>query len=557
MKKILLMLVAVTATMTAFANAAENGWKKSFSPVAKQADLAGVHTAVAADGSVYASSTYDQAFTVGNASLAAPEDNMLSSCIIKFDKNGNGLWAVSLVGACTINAMAVDTDGTLYIAGRSEDEKIVITDTQNNKKEIENPKRLNPFFEEFVSANAGFIAKFDGEGVLKAIKTITPEVSADILAILGDPYEMGMEGSVYDYSFNDPVYLLPKKIVLDGDKVYVAAGFTGDIVELGWNGRYLNYYGMDETVLDVKSCGVFSLDKNLENLASVASVSATERVQMMSQYYPETIDFVVYGGVPHVAFIGGGELTLTTSAGSKNFAFDVTEDGLNHALVLASVNAPDQPKVFNAAPNDYLGAKFELVDATLADGNCILAGTFYGNFPLDNTITKGKNTSFVASIKMSDCSVNWAMANEVESKAKCMIVTGEEIHAAANEVQKGIVEEKEVEEEIGMHYVFKTADGTLKKTEEQGFEDADSYNDQYVSTIFITDEEKDDAGVITKPAQVVVFCPHMNPSGINETKALKNGAAKIYNLNGVEMSAPQKGLNIVKTADGVKKVTVK
>ena len=249
----------------------------------------------------------------------------------------------------------------------------------------------------------------------------------------------------------------------------------------------------------------------------------------MSQYYPETIDFVVYGGVPHVAFIGGGELTLTTAAGSKNFAFDVTDEGLNHALVLVNVNAPEQPKVFNAAPTDYLGAKFDLVDATLADNNCILAGTFYGNFALDNTVTKDKNTSFVASIKMSDCSVNWAKANEVESEAQCMIVTGEEIHAATADA----------------HYVFRTSDGDLKKAENQGFNDASCYNDQYVSTIF------------TNENSVVVFSPKLKTSGIDETTALKNGAAKYYNINGVELSAPQKGLNIIRTADGVKKVTVK
>ena len=528
MKKLLLMLVACMATMTAFAGGEDEGWSKSFTPVADKADLAGIHTVVAADGSVFASSTYNQAFQFAGKAVTDP-DGLLSSCVLKYDAQGNELWAVSLVGKCKIYAMAADTDGTLYIAGQSQDEKVVITDTQGHEKEIQNPKRLSPFFEEFVSANEGFFAKIDKNGVLQSIVTLIPEVNPDILAIVGDPYEMGMEGSIYDYSFNDPVYVLPRKIVLDGDKVYVAAGFTGDIAELGWKGCYLNYFGMNESIFDIKSFGIFSMDKDLLNLASVATVQATEKVQTMSQYYPETIDFVVYDGVPHVAFIGGGELTLTTAAGSKNFAFEVTDDGLNHALVLANVNAPEQPKVFNAAPVDYLGAKFNLVDATLADGNCIMAGTFYGNFPLDNTVTKDKNVSFVASIKMSDCSVNWAKANEVESEAQCMIVTGEEIHAATADA----------------HYVFRTSDGDLKKAENQGFNDASCYNDQYCSTIF------------TQENSVVVFSPKMKPSGIDETTALKNGATKYYNVNGVELSAPQKGLNIIKTADGVKKVTVK
>ena len=529
MKKLLLMLVALVATVTISAKEGEEmeGWQKSFTPVSNSNDLKGIHTAVASDGSVYASSTYDQAFPFAEKSVTDPE-GLLSSCVVKYDAQGNEQWVVSLVGKCKIYAMAADTDGTLYIAGQSQDEKVVITDTQNHAREIQNPKRLSPFYEEFVSANEGFIAQIDKDGVLQGILTLIPEVNPDILAIVGDPYDMGMEGSVYDYSFNDPVYVLPKKIVLAGDKIYVAAGFTGDIAELEWKGCYLNYYNMDMSIMDVKSYGIFSMDKNLLNLTSVATVQATEKVQTISQYYPETIDFVVYGGVPHVAFIGGGELTLTTAAGSKNFAFDVTDEGMNHALVLVNVNAPEQPKVFNAAPNDYLGAKFDLVDATLADGNCILAGTFYGNFPLDNTVTKEANTSFVASIKMSDCSVNWAKANEVESEAKCMVVTGEEIKASTDTKT----------------YTFKTATGDLDDEQplDQSFEDADCYNDQYVSTVY------------TNETSVVVFSPKLKPSGINEAQAQKNGAMKYYNVNGVELSAPQKGLNIIKTAEGTHKV---
>ena len=57
MKKILLMLVALVATVTISAKDGEEmeGWQKSFTPVANADDLAGIHTAVAGDGSVYAS----------------------------------------------------------------------------------------------------------------------------------------------------------------------------------------------------------------------------------------------------------------------------------------------------------------------------------------------------------------------------------------------------------------------------------------------------------------------------------------------------------------------
>jgi len=529
MKKLLLMLVACVAAVNVSAQADE-GWQKSFTPVADKADLDGLHTAVAADGSVYVSTTYNQAFSLGDVAVAAPEDAVTSSVVVKMDKDGAAKWAVTFFGKCKIYAMTADTDGTLYVAGRSQDLKVVATGVDGKHYDIENPTGFDAFFEEVIKAHVAFIAKIGQDGVIQTVQIIQPEVNATIAAIVGDPYEMGMDLSIYDLSGNDPCTVIPSKLVIDGDNLYVAATYTGDVPALGWKGAYLNYYGMDMMIFDIRSMGVFSLNKSdLGNPASVANVMATETVQTMSQFFPEAVDFVVYGGVPHVAFFGFGNLTLTTAAGSQDFSFALGEEDTEHALVLANVNAPQQPKVFHAATNTKSYPIYDLVGATLSGDNCILGGTFYGNFPLDNTVTKENNTSFVASIKMSDCSVNWAKANEVESEAQCMIVAGEEIHAATADA----------------HYVFRTSDGDLKKAENQGFNDASCYNDQYCSTIF------------TQENSVIVFCPMMNPSGINETKTLKNTAAKYYNVNGVELSAPQKGLNIVKTADGVKKIVVK
>ena len=504
MKKLLLMMVACMATMTAFAGGEDEGWQKSFTPVADKADFAGVHTAVAADGSVYASSTYNQAFQFAGKAVTDP-DGLLSSCILKYDAQGNEKWAVSLLGKCSIDAMAVDADGTLYLTGNYTDAALTLTGTSGTKT----------LSGDALKANA-FVAKVSAEGVFTEAISLVPTASVP------EGYEDWCELGIY-----------PNKIVIDANKVLVSCMFKGDVAELGWQGSYVDVFMM--AYMDNRSAGVFMLDKaDLANATSVATIQHTGRIvdQMMEdiQDFPNAIDFVVYEGVPHIAFVGWGNLTLTTPAGSQPFNFEMAGEGKNeHALVLVNAAAPTQAKVFHTAPNDYSGAIYGLVDATLADNNCILAGTFYGNFALDNTVTKDKNVSFVASIKMSDCSVNWAKANEVESEAQCMIVTGEEIHAATADA----------------HYVFRTSDGDLKKAENQGFNDASCYNDQYCSTIF------------TNENSVVVFSPKLKTSGIDETTALKNGAAKYYNLNGVELSTPQKGLNIIKTTDGVKKVTVK
>ena len=142
MKKILLMLVALVATVTISAKDGEEmeGWQKSFTPVANADDLAGIHTAVAGDGSVYASTTYSQAFQFAGKAVTDPE-GLLSSCVVKYDAQGNEQWAVSLVGKCKIYAMTADTDGTLYVAGSSSDEKIVVTGVDGKTTEILNPTK--------------------------------------------------------------------------------------------------------------------------------------------------------------------------------------------------------------------------------------------------------------------------------------------------------------------------------------------------------------------------------------------------------------------------------
>ena len=518
MKKLLLMLVAVMATMTTFANAEDEGWTKIFTPVSSSKDLAGIHTAVAADGSVYASSTYNQDFQFAEKTVAADPDGQTYSCIVKYDKDGNEKWAVTLAGTCTINAMTVEADGTLYIAGKSTDEKVILISTDNTQKEIDNPKTYDMMEDaEVVSGHSAFIAKVSKEGVFQALKVVSPvrAIPEDLMSF-------------------DLAAITPTKIIVDGDKVYVSCAFGGSVVELAWEGSYLSMDGWMGQ--DLKGYGLFSLAKS--DLSGLTSVAKVQRNPLVATYVegvledlqntPDAFNFGIFNGTPVMTFIGWGDLKLTTGNTSKDFSFAVSNDGSGmneHAMVCVNGSA-EMSKIFSAEKHDKSYVPYNLIGGDFANGNSYFGGTFYGNFPLDNTITKDKNTSFVASIKMSDCSVNWAKANEVESEAKCMVVTGEEIHASTTDNL----------------YTFKTADGELRKTEEKGYEDADCYNDQYVSA------------VATDGASVKVYSPKLKPSGINEAQAQKKGAMKYYNVNGVELSAPQKGLNIVKTAEGTRKV---
>jgi len=348
MKKTLLMLVAFMATMTAFAD--NEGWSTKFTPVADKADLDGVHTAVAGDGSVYVSSTYKQAFTFADKTVVDPE-GLLSSCIVKFDKDGNQKWSVALLGACKVYAMAADADGTLYVAGKSEDVKVICIGVDEKRYEIENPAS-DPWGtgELSVTANSAFVLKISSTGAIEAYKTFTPEVNAAIHAIEGDPYEMGMMMNIYDSSYNDPMYVTPISMKIDGDKVYVAATYTGDVPALGWKGAYLNYFDM--MIFDMRSMGVFSLTKSdLNSSENVAYVQVTGTVaEGFSQQYPEALNFAVNNGKPCVFFIGFGNLTITTPAGSSNFTFATAEDesgNKEHPFVMVDATNPNNQKIFS------------------------------------------------------------------------------------------------------------------------------------------------------------------------------------------------------------------
>lgn len=524
MKKTLLMLVAFMATMTAFASAEEEGWQRSFAPVADKADLAGMCTAVAADGSVYASSTYDQAFLFGGVNVTNPE-GLLSSIILKYDKDGNEKWSVSLVGKCYVRAMAADTDGTLYVAAQSQDEKVVCTGTDGKSYEI-----VNPTSDIYGYSYSAFLLRIDPNGAIAATKTISSEANAELLT------------SMMYFPEKGDIYVNPIALRIAGDYLYVSANFTGDVQALGWYGSVLNVW--DFMYQDNMSKGIFSCGKS--DLAALQSEACVQNAESISynQYFPEAIEFVVAEGKVFFSFIGFGNLAVKTPAGEGTYSFEMATDesgNAEHALVMLRNDQPNDGKVFHAAMHDKLRRPYNLVGGTMIGEKFYVSGTFYGNFPLDNSkysVEKGVdpetsimsygNSSFVACID-GERNVAWSWVNPAESEATCMVVTGEEIHAATDAAM----------------YTFKTATGELDSdVMPVGFEDASCYNDQYVSTIFT-----DGAGM------VYVFCPKMKASGIAATKAAaNNGNAKFYNLNGMELTGAQKGLNIVKTENGTFKV---
>lgn len=405
MRKTLLTLVAFVATMAA--SAGNKAWTASFEPVNDAKELKGVHTATAADGAVYVSSTYNQEFTFAGKSVTDPE-GLTSSAIVKYGAEGKELWAVTMEGAAVVYALDTDADGTLYAAGNFND-VVTYTDATGATAEIASE-----------GVFSAFVAKINAEGKVEAMKVITPAADADI------------EGSFLYYPMTGDINITPRKIQVEGDKVYVSAFFSGDVAELSWEGAYLNVF--DFMYMDNKSAGVFSLNKSdLSDVKSVATVQNTELVSY-SQYCPETLSFVAENSAVYVGFVGLGNLTLTTADGSQDFTFAMDGEGSNeHAFVLATIGETTTAKTFNTAAHSNLAATYNLFMEANGD-NLIIGGTYYGELPFNTELTTGEFNSaiFTASVKKADGAVNWAYTGECETTATCMTITDAAFIASAD-----------------------------------------------------------------------------------------------------------------------------
>ena len=418
MKKLLLMLVAFVATMSASAQAfitgddmkVENGWAATFTPVADDDEINAADVAQAADGSVYVASTFTKSFTFAGKALPDPE-GMTSSAIVKYDKEGKELWAAPMVGNIAVSAMTVDEDGTLYAAGSFTDE-VEYTGADGVKGTIKS--------EDVLSA---FIAKVSKDGKFEAVKTFLATPDADLLAT----------GLYYP----EDLYVSPTTIKLNGSKLYVAANYNANVDDLGWKAAYLNVF--DFMYMENRSKGIFSLSKSdLSGATSVLTVQSTERISSQ-QVYPEALnfDFDADGNVVY-AFIGFGNLTLATPDASKGFTFETTNDdsGIkDHALVIGTIKDGISAKEFTGNKNAGEAIPYSIAGFYVQDGTIYMAGTTYGSDWFDVSISHEKDYAFVAAFKASDFTPKWnrtASLPEDDVKATAIAISDDNIYFTTN-----------------------------------------------------------------------------------------------------------------------------
>ena len=478
-------------------NTQHEGWVASYESVSDAAELKGVHTATAADGSVYVSGTYNKAFTFAGTEVADPE-GLTSASIVKYDGNGQEQWAVTLMGSAVVYALDTDADGTLYAAGSFID-VVKYTGTDGTTGELAGG----------ADAHSAFIAKISKDGKVESVKTIAPVINAAIL-----------ESFMY---FPEPnyVYVTPNNIQIDGDKVYVSATYTADVEELGWKAAYLNVW--DFMYMENKSAGIFSLDKaNLANPTSVATVQNTENISY-NQYYAEAMNFVAENGTVYVGFIGFGNLTLATPAGNKDFTFGISTDesgNKEHAFVLATIGSDVNAKVFNTEMHAKDAKPYNLF-MNIASDNVIIGGTFYGQLPFDAEKNTGELASdiFVASVAKATGAVNWTFVGGQEAEATCM--TGNEEKVIISSTDNSI-------------RILDVTNGEVQKTDNGTLADADAYAGQSLSAVYT--------------AETIVHVWGKSNGTENSIEEVTTPAVKtdgiIYNISGQIVDKNYKGLVI-------------
>ena len=118
MRRFLLAAALFTATaLQAQTWTAPATWAKSLTPVDNANQLADTHTAVAADGAVFTTGTYNQNITFGGKTITN-DDKITSAYVAKYNADGSEAWLAGMLGLSYIRTLDTDAEGNVYI-GRS------------------------------------------------------------------------------------------------------------------------------------------------------------------------------------------------------------------------------------------------------------------------------------------------------------------------------------------------------------------------------------------------------------------------------------------------------
>lgn len=342
------------------------------------------------------------------ASYLEPVAN--SAFIAKYDKAGAKKWAAGLAGAATVTTVATDAEGNVYAAGVFAD-NVAIKDANGDTK------ATITGMADKLDKVSGFIVKYDKQGAYVASKTILAESDAEIAAL-------DMIG-VLSPSFT------AKKLVVDGNKLYLSASYKGNVALDGvtLKGKYACSYGFlysDETTMCVLSFDA----ADLANANIVSVLGATEQLTNEATYNAEDVNFAINDGKIYVAYVASGkDMTLTAAGKDTKIETAYEEGATEHAYVLAAIDG-DQvtTQVYHSVATDNSNTLNTIDEMAYQKGKLYLAGSFNQALPFDNTISYlGGSDAYAACLDAASLSKNWAVASafdEGDAKHKAEIISG-------------------------------------------------------------------------------------------------------------------------------------
>ena len=455
-------------------------------------------------------------------------------------------WKVDIKSGSIINAILADNEGGVYIGG-DFNEKITLGGITLTGKKSENAEKTN-----------AFVAHISKEGKVLAAYAFVSTPNAEMVEKF-DQYSQG-----------DKVYCKLNSLAIADGKLYAGLIFTdvlsnaaGDakVTSGTWN---INGWGvgsdadfvaveLDAETMQAKSFPVVFGGNGNYTDASYMGLDA-KSAKMASDGSNLYLVASVNGFYSKAALQVNGEVKDEPSFKSAG--------GIN-AFYVASVNLSNNTssaKVYDGKYGWVQGAS-SLVEPgvaslTVKGDDLYIGGSFFQTFPFDTNVKAVGNTDiFFVSLKKSDLSVQKALAsgydeksagNDNEEKFSGFAIDGTQLS-----VYGGVASRKDV-------YSPSTLSTPLKFTADMASATGLTAGsaEQYTTGVVLSADGKYTYTSLLNAAQTSVSYQYTEntSNGVQQLvvdKADKDNA--VYNLQGMKLRAPQKGLNII----GGKKVVIK
>lgn len=455
-------------------------------------------------------------------------------------------WKVDIKGGSIINAILADQAGGVYIGG-DFNEKITLGGITLTGKKSDNAEKTN-----------AFVAHISKEGKVLAAYAFVSTPNAEMVEKF-DQYSQG-----------DKVYCKLNSLAIADGKLYAGLIFTdvlsnaaGDVkVTSGtWN---MSGWGMgvgsdadfvavelDAETMQAKAFPVVFGGKGNYTDASYMEIDA-KSAKMASDGSNLYLVASVNGFYSKAALQVNGEVKDEPSFSGSG--------GLN-AFYVASVNLSNNTSSAKVYDGVYSFGGSGLVEPgvaslTVKGDDLYIGGSFIQTFPFDTKVKAVGNTDiFFVSLKKSDLSVQKALASGYDEKSAGddneEKFSGFAIDGTQLSVYGGVASKKDF-------YSPSTLSTPLKFTADMASATgliAGSAEQYTTGTVLSADGKYTYTSLLNADQTSVSYQYTENTSnGVQQLvvdKAEKDNA--VYNLQGMKLRAPQKGLNII----GGKKVVIK